>query len=124
MSEPEPSTSVSPLSFLSIQRQQLDQDAAPTKTKKSLRETQEEEQARAAAKKAWQQEDFMCWWAAEEDGIHRETGVHLGPPITISASSGSKARKKPREKGARKKPPLKRAIANVDIDALQTQAYP
>ncbi|TDL26497.1 hypothetical protein BD410DRAFT_522344 [Rickenella mellea] len=78
----------SPLSFLTIQKQQLDQGLNPVNVKKSLKEIQEEEQARQA------EEEFMRWWAAEEQRVQQESQVSVHASQTDEKTSKKPPRRK------------------------------
>ncbi|KAI0071191.1 hypothetical protein K474DRAFT_1776321 [Panus rudis PR-1116 ss-1] len=94
--QPSPSTSSTKgaaMSFVAIQQLQLEQEFAPVKDKRSLKEIQEEEEARQA------EEDFLRWWAAEEERVRLEQIVNESEAVRSERDSGRGGRERKKGKG-------------------------
>ena len=78
------------MSFAAIQLSQAQQDTAPAKDKRSLREIQEEERARQ------EEEAFLRWWTAEEERLKAEELA------TAALLAGPTKRPKKQSRGAAK----------------------
>lgn len=102
------------MSFVAIQQLQLEQDATPTKDKRSLKEIQEEE-------------EFLKWWTAEEARLKAEEQSALEAIANQSKphkSKNFKGKPKPKPKpgsnnGSPNKSRKGKVTATPQIDATR-----